>query len=71
MKKPAARTGELLKDSPELRDVRGEGDVRIQDDDLGQVGGQGLGQRQLHQAVDTGVVLVGDPRHLRLAGAAE
>jgi len=61
-------TRKLPKDSPELSDVSGEGDVGVQDDDLGEVGGQRLGKRQLHQPVDAGVMLVGDPRHLRLQG---
>lgn len=59
-------TRKLPKDSPELSDVGGKGDVGVQDDDLGKAGGQRLGKRQLHQPVDAGVVLVGDPRHLRL-----
>lgn len=61
-------TRELPKDSPELSDVSGEGDVGVQDDDFGEVGGQRLGKCQLHQPIDAGVVLVGDPRHLWLQG---
>ena len=55
-----------MEDGPQLGDVGGEGDVRVEDDDPLQVGGQRLGQDQLHEAVDPRVVLVGDPRHLRL-----
>lgn len=36
-------TGELAENAPELGNVGGEGDVRVQDDDLGQVGGQSFG----------------------------
>lgn len=61
-------TRKLPKDSPELSDVSGKGDVGVQDNDLGKVGGQCLGKRQLHQPVDARVVLVGDPRHLWLQG---
>lgn len=57
-----------MEDGPELGDVGGKGDVGVEDDDLVQVGGQGFGEHQLHQAVDPRVVLVGDPRHLRLRG---
>lgn len=55
-----------MEDGPEFSDVGGEGDVGVEDNDPVQVGGEGLGEHQLHQAVDPRVVLVGDPGHLRL-----
>lgn len=55
-----------MEDSPEFSDVSGEGDVGVEDNDFLQVGGEGLGENQLHQAVDPRVVLVWDPGHLRL-----
>lgn len=36
-------TGELPEDSPQLGDVSGKGDVRVQDDDFGEVRGQSFG----------------------------
>lgn len=59
-------TFELVEDSPEFSDVSGERDVCVQDDDSLQVGWQRLGEHELHQAVDSRVMLVGDPWHLRL-----
>ena len=64
-------TCELPEDSPELGDVSGEGDVCVQDDDLSHVCGQCLGESQLHQAVDSRIVLIRDPRHLRLQQEGE
>lgn len=55
-----------MEDGPEFSDIGGEGDVGVEDDDPVQVGGEGLGEHQLHQTVDPRVVLVGDPGHLRL-----
>lgn len=55
-----------MEHGPEFSDVSGKGDVSVQDDDSMQVGGQRLGEHQLHEAVDPRVVLVWDPRHLRL-----
>lgn len=55
-----------MEDGPELSNVSGEGDVGVKDNDLLQVGGEGLGEDQLHQTVDPRIVLVWDPGHLRL-----
>lgn len=68
---PQLITFELVEHSPQLRDVRGEGDVCVKDDDPLQVGGESLGQDQLHQAVNPRVMLVGDPGNLRLRRARE
>lgn len=63
---PQLITFELVEHGPQLCDVRGEGDVCVKDDDPLQVGGEGLGQDQLHQAVNPRVMFVGDPGNLRL-----
>lgn len=59
-------TSKFVEDGPQLSDVRGKGDVRVQDDDSVQVWGQSLGEHQLHEAIDPRVVLVWNPGHLWL-----
>lgn len=63
---PQLITFELVEHGPQLSDVCGEGDVCVKDDDPLQVGGESLGQDQLHQAIDPRVMFVGDPGNLRL-----
>ncbi len=59
-------TCELPEDGPQLGDVSGEGDVCIEDDDLWKVGRQSFGERELHQAINSWIVFVWYPWHLRL-----
>lgn len=54
-------TFELVEDGPEFSDVSGKRDVRVQDDDSLQVRRQRLGEHELHEAVDSRVMFVGDP----------
>lgn len=41
---PRPLTRKVSKECPELCDIRGEGDICVQDNDTGQVRGQGTGQ---------------------------
>lgn len=70
-KKWATLTFELVEHSPQLCNVGGKGDVRVKDDDPLQVGRKSLGQDELHQTVNTGVMFVGDPGNFRLDRAAK
>lgn len=59
-------TFEFVEDSPEFSNVSGKRDVCVQDDDPLQVRWQRLSEHKLHQAIDSRVMFVGDPWHLRL-----
>jgi len=59
-------TFELVEDSPEFSYVSGKSDVSVQHDDSLQIWGQCLREHQFHQAVDSRVMFIRDPRHFRL-----
>ncbi len=54
-------TFELVEDCPEFSNISGKRDVCVQDNDSLQVGQQCLSQHQLHQAINSRVMFVGNP----------
>lgn len=60
-----------MEHGPQLCNVGGKGDIRVEDDDPLQVGRQSLGQDQLHQTVNPRVMFVRDPGNFRLDRTAK
>lgn len=59
-------TFEFVEDSPKFSNVSGKCDVCVKDNYSLQVWRQRLSEHELHQAVDSRVMFVRDPWHLRL-----